>query len=89
MVMIIETLEKLIKLYISLNKLKINLIILIKKILEVPIIKLLKLFKIETSKNRFYIFSTNIFVIINLNFLIIIERKNLLEIVAYKNYLKN
>lgn len=87
--MIIETLEKLIKLYISLNKLKINLIILIKKILEVPIIKLLKLFKIETSKNRFYIFSTNIFVIINLNFLIIIERKNLLEIVAYKNYLKN
>ena len=89
MVMIIETLEKLIKLYISLHKLKINLIILIKKILEVPIIKLLKLFKIETSKNRFYIFSTNIFVIINLNFLIIIERKNLLEIVAYKNYLKN
>lgn len=89
MVMIIETLEKQIKLYISLNKLKINLIILIKKILEVPIIKLLKLFKIETSKNRFYIFSTNIFVIINLNFLIIIERKNLLEIVAYKNYLKN
>ena len=87
--MIIETLEKLIKLYISLHKLKINLIILIKKILEVPIIKLLKLFKIETSKNRFYIFSTNIFVIINLNFLIIIERKNLLEIVAYKNYLKN
>ena len=65
------------------------MIILIKKILEVPIIKLLKLFKIETSKNRFYIFSTNIFVIINLNFLIIIERKNLLEIVAYKNYLKN
>lgn len=62
---------------------------MIKKILEVPIIKLLKLFKIETSKNRFYIFSTNIFVIINLNFLIIIERKNLLEIVAYKNYLKN
>ena len=87
--MIIETLEKLIKLYISLHKPKINLIILIKKILEVPIIKLLKLFKIETSKNRFYIFSTNIFVIINLNFLIIIERKNLLEIVAYKNYLKN
>lgn len=87
--MIIETLEKLIKLYISLHKLKINLIILIKKILEVPIIKILKLLKIETSKNRFYIFSTNIFVIINLNFLIIIERKNLLEIVAYKNYLKN
>ena len=89
MVMIIETLEKQIKLYISLNKLKINLIILIKKILEVPIIKLLKLLKIETSKNRFYIFFTNIFDIINLNFLIIIERKNLLEIVAYKNYLKN
>ena len=62
---------------------------MIKKILEVPIIKILKLLKIETSKNRFYIFSTNIFVIINLNFLIIIERKNLLEIVAYKNYLKN
>jgi hypothetical protein len=62
---------------------------LIKKILEVPIIKILKLLKIETSKNRFYIFSTNIFVIINLNFLIIIESKNLLEIVAYKNYLKN
>ena len=56
---------------------------MIKKILEVPIIKLLKLLKIETSKNRFYIFLLNIFVIINLNFLIIIEIKNLLEIVAY------